>query len=446
MSQISRGDILDRVASGESLRGLNLVRADLTGLDLTGIDLTEANLRMADMTRADLKDARLTGCSLSGAVLNQARLVGANLVEASLIGVMLKRADLSRADLSGADLTGASMVEAQLIGAYLVGTYLNETDLTGATLLGAYVRMAQMAGANLSLALLEGADLSNADLSGVRFDGSCLVGANLTGASLTAASFVGADLRGADLTGADLSGCNLTGAKLRGVKYKGAKLDDAWADWVDLSAGGSPDRASLEEVFAGILGRPVAQVLIEGHVSDDVWAALLAHLCKFQTTRRDFSDVRLKAIYQGVSSCALYLEADRELSLAAYLAEFADVIGRGAVELFEKLAAAVSDYGNNSGAAGSSGALEFPSRPPLDQLFDLEELLGRMGAPGSASLQGTSFWASEKAFVILTGSRRIWLEAASSESLTLRPPHGANVGIDLIRGRFITDEQRRNQK
>lgn len=445
MSQISRGDILDRVASGESLRGVNLVRADLTGLDLTGIDLTEANLRMADMTRTDLKDARLTGCFLSGATLNRAKLVGANLVEASLIGVKMEGADLSRADLSGADLTGASLVEAQLIGAYLVGTYLNETDLTGANLLGAYIRMAQMAGSNLSNALLEGADLSHADLSGVRFDGGCLVGASLIGALLPAASFAGADLRGADLTGADLSACNLTGAKLRGVKYKGAKLDDAWADWVDLSAGGNPDRASLEEVFASILGRPIAQVLIEGHMSDDVWAALLAHLCKFQTTRADFSDVRLKAIHQGVSSSALYLEADRELSLVAYLAEFADIIGRGSVELFEKLAAAVADQGNNSGPL-NSGPLNFSARPPADQLFDLEDLLGRMGAPGSEALQHTPFWTSEKAFVVLTGNRRIWLEAASSESLTLRPPHGATVGIDLIRGRFITDESRRNQK
>jgi uncharacterized protein YjbI with pentapeptide repeats len=421
---------------------VSLVRADLSGLDLTGIDLTEANLRMADLTCADLKDARLTGCFLSGATLNRARLVGANLVEASLIGVLLKGADLSRADLSGADLTGASLIEAQLIGAYLVGTFLNETDLSGANLLGAYIRMGQMAGANLSSALLEGADLSNADLSGVRFEGCCLVGANLTGASMPAASLVGADLRGADLTGADLSGCNLTGAKLRGIKYKGAKLDDAWAEWVDLSAGGNPDRASLEEVFASILGRPIAQVLIEGHVSDDVWAVLLAHLCKFQATRSDFSDVRLKAIHQGISSSALYLEADRELSLAAYLAEFADIIGRGSVELFERLATAVSDQGNKN----PSGPLALAPRPPANPLFDLEDLLGRMGAPGGEALQHTQFWTSEKAFVVLTGNRRIWLEAASSESLTLRPPHGATVGIDLIRGRFVTDESRRNQK
>jgi hypothetical protein len=189
----------------------------------------------------------------------------------------------------------------------------------------------------------------------------------------------------------------------------------------------------------------MAQVLIEGHVTDDVWSVLLAHLCRFQTTRADFSDVRLKAIHQGITSSALYLEAERELSLAAYLAEFADIIGRGSLELFEKLATAVAEQGSNGGLKDSSGPLDLPSRQPIGSAFDLEDLLGRMGAPGSEALQRTPFWTSEKAFVILTGGRRIWLEAASSESLTLRPPHGATVGIDLIRGRFVTDEHRRDQ-
>ena len=35
------------------------------------------------------------------------------------------------------------------------------------------------------------------------------------------------------------------------------------------------------------------------------------------------------------------------MSLAAYLAEFADIIGKGSVELFERLAAAVADRTNN---------------------------------------------------------------------------------------------------
>jgi hypothetical protein len=47
--------------------------------------------------------------------------------------------------------------------------------------------------------------------------------------------------------------------------------------------------------------------------------------------------------------------------------------------------------------------------------------------------------------LILTGNRQIWLEATSNPSLTLRPPHGSAVGVDLVRGHFVTDEVRRSK-
>jgi uncharacterized protein YjbI with pentapeptide repeats len=444
MSQLSRGEILDRVAGGESLRGVNLVRADLSALELARADLAEANLRMADLTGADLREARLTGCFLSGANLSSANLVGSNLIESSMIGATLKGADLSRADLSGADLTGANLQAAELAGAYLVGTFLNETDLSGANLMGAYVRMAQMAGSNLTDAMLEGADLSHTDLSGVRLDGCCLVGANLMGANLSASTLVGCNLRGADLTGADLTGANLTGAKLRDVKFSGLKLDDAWADWVDLGADDrDEDRTSIQEVFFGIIGKPIAQVVIEGQVTDDVWAVILAHLCEFQMTHPNHSNVRLKAIHQGISSSALYLEAEQELGLAAYLAEFADIVGKGSLELFEKLGAAVAD----SNGVSKSAALAFDPggeqkvNPSSSSIFTLPHT----AVSRAEALQRSPYWTSDKAFVILTGNRHIWMEACSNASLTLRPPHGSAAGIDLVRGQFITDDLRRNK-
>ena len=451
MPQLSRGEILDRVACGESLRGINLVRIDLSAMDLSHSDLTEANLRMANLHRANLREARLTGCFLSGAILDEVTLVGANLVESSMIGATLKNADLSRADLSGADLTGANLERAELAGAYLVGTFLNETDLTGAHLSGAYVRMAQMAGSNLSDALLEGADLSYADLSGVRFDGCSMVSANLMGANLSASTLTKCNLRGADLTGADLSGCNLTGAKLRDVKFAGVKLDDAWAEWIDLGVDDQhEDRASLEEVFVGIIGKPIAQILIEGRVGDDVWAVVLAHLCEFQISHSNHAGVRLRGIHQGISSSALYLEAEHELTLAAYLAEFADIIGKGSVELFEKLAAAVAERPNgdykpgSTAATASSSLFGFAAQAAMSQPTGVGHPLDQMESR-VAALQRTAFWTGEKAVLVLTGHRQIWLEATSSPSLTLRPPHGSAVGVDLIRGHFVTDELRRDK-
>jgi len=443
MPQLSRGDILERARRGEGLRAANLVRTDLSGMDLAHIDLAEANLRMADLNRANLTEARLTGCFLSGAILNDATLTGANMVESSMIGAILKGADLSRADLSGSDLTGASLQGAQLAGAYLVGTFLNETDLSGANLTGAFVRMAQMAGSNLAGAQLDGVDLSYTDLSGVRLDGCSLVSANLMGANLTGSTLKGCDLRGADLTGADLSGCNLTGSKLRDLKFPGVKLADAWAEWVDLAIDGVEDRASLEEVFGGIIGKPVAQLLVEGRVGDDVWVVLLAHLSMFHLTHPTNVDVRLRGIHQGISSSALYLEADHESSLAAYLAEFADLMGKGSLELFEQLAAAVAEK-SDRGTDATTMSSDHAARISAARFDELDHAVIQL-AMKIESLQQTAFWNSDKAVVILTVSRQIWLEATSNPALTLRPPHGSAVGIDLVLGHFVTDELRRSK-
>jgi len=411
-------------------------------MDLANVDLAEANLRMADLNRANLREARLNGCFLSGALLNGAILHGANMVESSMIGANLQGADLSSADLSGSDLTGASLQRALLTGTYLVGTFLNETDLTGANLTGAFIRMAQMTGSNLSGATLESADLSYSDLSGVRLDGCSMIGVNLTGANLSGSNLKSCDLRGANLSGADLTGCNLTGARLHDVKFTGVKLADAWAEWVDMAVDGNEDRASLEEVFVGIIGKPVAQLLVEGRVGDDVWAVILAHLCAFQSAHPSNAEVRFRGIHEGVSSSVLYLEAESETTLAAYLAEFADIIGKGSLELFEQLATAVSERGERTLRANFDPEESQPSAESRHE--GLKQALSNLAGSVEA-LHHTSFWTSDKAVLILTGNRQIWLESTSNPSLTLRPPHGSAVGVDLIRGHFVTDEVRRSR-
>ncbi|HSO76456.1 MAG TPA: pentapeptide repeat-containing protein [Blastocatellia bacterium] len=451
MPQLSRGEILDRIACGESLRGVNLVRTDLSAMDLARADLAEANLRMAELSRADLREARLTGCFLSGAILTEAMLMGANLVESSMIGTVLKNADLSRADLSAADMTGADLQGAQLRGAFMVGTFLNETDMRGASLSGAYIRMAQMAGSDLSGATLDGADLSYTDLSGVRLDGCSLVSVNLTGANLSASSLTGCNLRGADLTGADLTGCNLTSAKLHDARFAGVKLADTWAEWVDVSPDDlGEERVSLQDVFVGILGRPIAQFLIEGRVSDQVLSVLLAHLSDFQAARPTESDVTLKALHQGSSSTALYFEAEHELSLAAYLTELAELAGKGATELLQKLGAALADVNESpfsradEESFAAASRFESNSEVPKIRTGSLEIPPSRIVA-AAERLKATSFWSSEKAFLILTANRQSWLEATSNPSLTVRPPHGAAIGVDLIRGHFVIDDHRKNR-
>jgi hypothetical protein len=275
-----------------------------------------------------------------------------------------------------------------------------------------------MGGSNLTAATLEGADLSNANLSGACLDGCCLVKANLQGANLSASVLKGCDLRDADLSDADLTGCNLTGAKLNGIKCDGAKLADAWAEWVDLSpADKDEERAPMEEAFAGLVGRPFAQLLVEGHVGDEVWAAILAHLCAFREANSQHSAISLKAIHQGASSSALYLEAELEMSLAAYLAEFADIIGTGSLELFDKLASIVGGEGQHNverrELAAGMGALALeviqgePGTTTEDRPSRVSQVVNSASEARIEILQGTEFWKAEKAIAILTGTRQV---------------------------------------
>jgi len=458
---MSRSDILGRLAHRESLRGLNLMRADLAEVSMAGVDLTGANLRMADISRADLAEARLTNSHLSGAILREANMVGANLVEANMIGVSLQDSDLSRADVSGADLTGANLERAHLVGTYLVGAFLNETTLEAADLSGAYVRMAQLAGSNLVAAQLDGADLTQADLSGAHLDRASMVGAKLVGATLVGGSLAGCDLRDADLTGADLSGCNLTGTKLHGIKFTAVKLDDAWAEWVDLSDDGNQThRSTLEQAFTNIIGKPIAQILIEGHVSEDAWGELVTHLSEYRTKALAHGDVRLRAIQQGVATAVLYLEGDRESSLATYLVHFASIAGKGSAELVASLQSVVGPIASANGSQGfgadadlETDPLQLEDRTELDSAYPpglaRETENGNGHVPGLASparieaLSRGGFLSSEKGFAIITGDRRVWLEAVSLESLTLRPPPGVVCGVDLVHGHFVGGNSRR---
>ena len=300
-----------------------------------------------------------------------------------------------------------------------------------------------MAGSNLTGATLDGADLSYTDLSGVRLDECSLVSANLTGANLSASTLTGCNLRGADLTGVDLTGCNLTAAKLHDVRCAGVKLADAWAEWVDISQDGlEEERASLHDVFIGILGRPLAQILIEGRVTDEVLAALLVHLSAFQAARPTESDVTLRAIHQGSNSSAIYLEAEHELSLAAYLIELAELAGKGSSELFEKLSEALADLNESSLVTPALSASE--ADVPRIRTGSLESAPTRI-VRAIATLKASSFSSSEKSFLILTGNRQPWLEATSNPALTIRPPHGVAIGVDLIRGHFVIEDRRKNR-
>ncbi|MCI0488588.1 MAG: pentapeptide repeat-containing protein [Blastocatellia bacterium] len=276
----------------------------------------------------------------------------------------------------------------------------------------------------------------------MRLDGCCLLSANLAGADLSSSTLTHCDLREADLSGADLSGCNLTGAKLRGVKFNGIKLDDVWAEWVNMGSGSNEDRASLEDVFGCVMGKPMAQMVVEGIIDDKVWVVILTHLCRFQIMHPHHADVRLKAIRQSANASVLYLEAEKEISLAAYLFELAAIIGRGDQELADKLAETFAHHIQGDPESNGSDPHLSPSLAYIDDIIARRHS-GSLQSSDIEPLKHTAFWNSEKAFVILTSGRHIWFEAASNDSLTIRPPHSFNLGIELIQGRFVSNLTRR---
>jgi uncharacterized protein YjbI with pentapeptide repeats len=91
--------------SDGSLKGANLVKANLPGADLSG-----GNLQNADLTEANLAGAILRDADLLGADMEAANLTGADLT-----GAVLRNATLSRANLRGATVTDAQLVHAAML-------------------------------------------------------------------------------------------------------------------------------------------------------------------------------------------------------------------------------------------------------------------------------------------------------------------------------------------
>lgn len=250
-SQSLRGEVLARLARGESLAQWDFTGARFAGIDLSGADLTGAWLEAADLRGAVFTGAKLGGAVLAharldGAVLAGADLTGANLGAASVAGAVFDQAlargailssvDLAdsswrRADLTGAEITDLSPARADFARAKLSGLMLRRLDLRSVTL----------AGADLSGAMLIECDLSGTNLAAATLDRTLFTQCSLRGAALPRASVrtsvfaQGCDLTAVDLTEATLIGTNLRGQVLRSARLAGAVLDGADLSEADLA-------------------------------------------------------------------------------------------------------------------------------------------------------------------------------------------------------------------
>jgi len=129
---MNRGELLERLKAGESLREVDLTEADPLYADFEGVDLTGADLSrtevpagvtgkawprgFADSYRAPRWRARFSDATLDRAKLD--RIVG---WKGDFRGARLRNASLTEADLTDADFTGADLTGADLSGSVLDG-------------------------------------------------------------------------------------------------------------------------------------------------------------------------------------------------------------------------------------------------------------------------------------------------------------------------------------
>ena len=217
----TRAEVEAAIEAG-TLKGLNLLRADLSGLDLRGVDLTGADLRNTNLNGANLSGLDLSSINLVGANLFGANLSGTNLSGVDLQGAQLSDTDLIGANLAGARLNNAKLGAANLSGSNLTGTILRGADLSGAVFTGANMSGTILFRADMSGANLSGVDLSDAQMGDENFRDANLSGANLRGLVLSGATLTDANLAGANLAGTNLTAANLTGVDLSTVDITGA--------------------------------------------------------------------------------------------------------------------------------------------------------------------------------------------------------------------------------
>ncbi|TVR00693.1 MAG: DUF2169 domain-containing protein [Desulfovibrionales bacterium] len=251
---LTREEVIDRHARGESLSGAVLSGVDLSNLDLSGADLTKTQLTKTKFTKTildkavlaqcmagetDFSGASLRGADLSRAVLRKASFTKADLQGARIQQAVFREADLSKANLIGMDAEMAviektRLTDARLDEANLRMCVLADTDLTGASL-----RKISATRCLINRCVLDGAAFHEATLNRTMFQ-ACrgekvvFAGANLD--HLRTAKET--DFSGADLTGATLRQASLRDTDFAGASFTGANLDEAIVENCRLTKAG----------------------------------------------------------------------------------------------------------------------------------------------------------------------------------------------------------------
>ncbi|SDV47147.1 DUF2169 family type VI secretion system accessory protein [Chitinasiproducens palmae] len=246
--RLTREEVIERVAAGQSL----------AGFDLTALDLSKAALEGADFSGALLTDARFTGSRLSGANLAGAQIAGADfsgtiMRGASLSGASGRGAIFDMADLENTTLDSADFADSDFNTAVLTNVDCRKAIFSGSRMMGVRAANCAAAGASFEGCDLTGADFRQAVLVETVFDGATLIDADLSGANAENLRLFGTKAAGARFDEAQLSGSRAgLAADFTDASFNGARL--AAATWLDVNLSRAAfETAQLERAnFSGV--------------------------------------------------------------------------------------------------------------------------------------------------------------------------------------------------
>ncbi|PTN36720.1 DUF2169 domain-containing protein [Desulfonatronum sp. SC1] len=264
---LTREEVMDRHARGESLSGAILSGVDLSNLDLTGADLTMTQLTKTKFTKTildkavmikcmagetDFSGASLRGADLGRAVLRKASFAGADLQGVRIQQAVFRESDLSAANLSGMDAEMAVIEKSKLKGARLDSANLRmcilaDTDLTGATFAKASMARCLVNRCVLDRATFREATLNRTMFQACRGEKVVFSGANMDHARTAKQT----DFSGADLTGASLRQASLRDTDFHGASFAGANLDEAIVENCRLTEAGLKGVSARKVRFLG---------------------------------------------------------------------------------------------------------------------------------------------------------------------------------------------------
>jgi uncharacterized protein YjbI with pentapeptide repeats len=265
-----RSTVERKLVDGESLDGMVLAGADLSGMVFDGCSLVGANLTRATLRKCSFVGANLEGADLGGADLSDAILDGANLEKADFFGAVVMGASFAKTRLTDTNFSTARGDGARFEGATGDRTLFSRgrwslarfdearlaiADFTEAVLLGAVFDWAEVPEIRLYEARAPEVSFNHATMAEARADGAnmrrasfervfapdsvweqaALDEASFRGAILTGASFVKASCRKAVFSDGDLSEARFKRAKLEGAQFIKTDVSMATFEGADLT-------------------------------------------------------------------------------------------------------------------------------------------------------------------------------------------------------------------